>query len=164
MKIIIIAAIAKNNVIGKSNGEMPWHVKEEFQHFKNTTVGHPVIMGRKTFETLGKPLKGRENLIVTRNKDFKVESDETLVMFSLDEAIRYCKIKNYEKAFIIGGGNIYHQAMPLADEMILSFMKFEAEGDVTFPEIKNTEWRIQSSEDREKFEIRIYVKKNGKTN
>lgn len=164
MKIIIIAAIARNNVIGKSNGEMPWHVKEEFQHFKNTTLGFPVIMGRKTFNALGKPLKGRENIIVTRNKDFKIESAETLVMFSLDEAIKYCRIKNYEKAFIIGGGDIYHQAMHLADEMILSFMKFEAAGDVTFPEIKNTEWQLQSSQDREQFEIRVYVKKNGKAN
>ena len=158
MKLIIISAIAKNNVIGRANGEMPWHVKEEFQHFKQTTIGSPVIMGRNTFQTLGKPLKGRQNILVTRNNNFKVEFPETMVMNSLEEAIGYCKSKNYEKAFIIGGGNIYRQAMSLADEMILSFMKFEADGEVTFPEIKTNDWRIVSTEDREQFEIRRYVR------
>ncbi|HEY6626612.1 MAG TPA: dihydrofolate reductase, partial [Ignavibacteriaceae bacterium] len=110
MKIVIIAAIARNGVIGKSNGEMPWHVKEEFQHFKKTTLGSAVIMGRKTFETLGKPLKGRENIIITRNKDFKVDFDETKLCHSLEEALKYCESKKYEKVFIIGGGEIYRQA------------------------------------------------------
>jgi dihydrofolate reductase len=164
LKLIIISAIAKNNVIGRANGEMPWHVKEEFQHFKQTTFGSPVIMGRKTFETLGKPLKGRENIIVTRNKNFKVDFAETLVINSLEEAIGYCKSKKCEKAFIIGGGNIYRQALPLADEMILSFMKFETDGEVTFPEIKTSDWRIDSTEDREQFEIRRYVRINGYEN
>jgi dihydrofolate reductase len=160
LKIIIIAAIAKNNVIGKSNGEMTCHVKEEFQHFKQTTIASAVIMGRKTFETLGKPLKGRENIIVTRNQNFKVEFEETKIFHSLDESINYCKSKKYEKAFIIGGGNIYSQSMPIATEMILSFMKFEAEGEVTFPLIKQDTWQLVSTEDREQFEIRKYVKIN----
>lgn len=160
MKIIIIAAIAKNNVIGKANGEMPWHVKEEFQHFKQTTFASAVIMGRKTFETLGKPLKGRENIIVTRNQNFKVDFEDTKIFHSLDESINYCKSKKYEKAFIIGGGNIYSQSMPIATEMILSFMKFEAEGEVTFPKIKPDTWQLVSTEDREQFEIRRYVKLN----
>lgn len=161
MKIIIIAAIAQNGVIGKVNGEMPWHIKEEFQHFKKTTIGSSVIMGRKTFETFGKPLKGRENIIITRNKEFKVDFDDTMIVYSLNEAISYCKSKAYEKTFIIGGGEIYKQALQLADEMILSFMKFEAEGEVTFPEIKSEEWKQISSEDREQFEIRMYVRKDG---
>lgn len=164
MKIIIIAAIAKNGVIGKENGEMPWHVKEEFQHFKKTTLGSVVIMGRKTFETLGKPLKGRENIIVTRNKDFKAEFEETKIYYSLDESIKYCKTQKFEKAFIIGGGQIYKQAMSIADEMILSFMKFESEGEVKFPEIKSETWQLFSIEDREKFEIKKYVRKDGQKN
>ena len=164
MRIIIIAAIAQNGVIGNANGEMPWHVKEEFQHFKQTTLGSPVILGRKTFETLGKPLKGRKNIIVTGNRDFVTEFEETTICHSLNEAIKYCKLRNYEKVFIIGGGNIYQQAMALADEMILSFMKFEAEGEVKFPEINNDIWHQVSTEDREQFEIRKYVKIYGKTN
>jgi dihydrofolate reductase len=161
LKIVIIAAIAQNGVIGRSNGEMPWHVKEEFQHFKKTTLGFPVIMGRKTFETLGKPLKGRENIIITRNTKFEVDFEGTTICHSLDEAISYCQSKNCEKVFIIGGGNIYHQAMPIADEMILSFMKFEADGEVKFPEINVDIWKLVSTEDREQFEIRVYVRKDG---
>ena len=161
MKIIIIAAVAKNNVIGRANGEMPWHVKEEFQHFKQTTLGFPVIMGRKTFETLGKPLKGRKNIIVTGNRDYKVESDEAKVCHSLGEAIDFCKSENFEKAFIIGGGQVYKQAMLIADEMILSFMKFETDGEISFPEIVTTSWKIEYIEDREQFEIRKYVRVNG---
>jgi dihydrofolate reductase len=109
-------------------------------------------------------LKGRKNIIVTGNRDYKVEFDETKVCHSLDEAIDFCKSENFEKAFIIGGGQIYKQAMIIADEMILSFMKFEAAGEVTFPEIKISEWKIESTEDREQFEIRRYVKKNGEAN
>jgi dihydrofolate reductase len=160
LRIIIIAAIASNGVIGKENGEMPWHVKEEFQHFKQTTLGFAVIMGRKTFETLGKPLKGRENIIVTGNKDFKAEFEETRIYHSLDESIDYCKSQKFEKVFVIGGGQIYKQAIPIADEMILSFMKFEAEGEVKFPEIKSEIWHIVSTEEREKFEIKKYVRKD----
>ena len=161
MRIIIISAIAQNGVIGKSNGEMPWHVKEEFQHFKQTTLGSPIIMGRKTFETLGKPLKGRENIIVTRNNDFHLNFDETKIFHSLQDSIKYCESKKYQKAFIIGGGQIYKQALSFADGMILSYMKFEAEGDIYFPEFSKVNWEKISSEDREQFKIITYIKKNG---
>jgi len=164
LKIIIISAIAQNGVIGKSSGEMPWHEKAEFQHFKETTFGFPVIMGRKTFETLGKPLKGRENIVVTRNDNFKIDFEGTKLCHSLQEAIEYCRTKNSEKAFIIGGGQIYNQAILFADKMILSFMKFEAEGDVKFPEINYNDWQVDSKEDREKFEIKRFVRKDVKTN
>jgi dihydrofolate reductase len=164
LRIIIISAIASNRVIGRSNGEMPWHVKEEFQHFKRTTLGLPVIMGRKTFETLGKPLKGRENIIVTRNKKFKVDYDEIKIFHSIEDAIAYCESEDYKKAFIIGGGEIYRQALPIADEMILSFMKFKSEGDVVFPEFESDTWQKGSTEDREQFEIVKYVRKNVKQN
>ena len=164
MKIIIIAAIARTGVIGKTDGEMPWHVKEEFQHFKQTTLGSAVIMGRKTFETLGKPLKGRENIIVTRNKDFKLKFEETKICYSLEDSINFCKSKKYEKVFIIGGGEIYKQATLIADEMILSLMKFEANGEVRFPEIKSNTWQLVSTEDREKFEIKKYIRKDGQAN
>ncbi len=159
MRIIIISAIASNNVIGRSNGEMPWHVPEEFKHFKQTTLGSPVLMGRKTFETLGKPLKDRENIVITRNKNFTVQFDEVVIKNSLNEGVKYCRNKNEEKIFIIGGGEIYRQAISIADEMILSYMKFEAEGDVFFPKFNTNEWNIILREDREKFEIVQYKKK-----
>jgi dihydrofolate reductase len=157
--ISIIVAIAKNGVIGKTDGQMSWHVKEEFQHFKNTTFGFPVIMGRKTFETLGKPLKGRLNIVVSRNKFYKISFDEVLIKPSIIDAIKYCKTNNPDKIFIIGGGEIYKQAISFVDEMIITFMKFEADGEVKFPEINNDDWAITKTKDEKLFEIFRYVRK-----
>lgn len=156
MIISLIVAIAKNGVIGKSSGEMSWHVSEEFRHFKNTTKGFPVIMGRKTFETLGKPLKDRLNIVLTRNPDYKTQFEEVLICSSLDEAIKFCKEKKYEKVFIIGGAEIYKLALPIVDEMIISIMKFEAEGDVHFPEFNEADWTKEKIIDKEHFEVYLY--------
>jgi dihydrofolate reductase len=158
LRIIIIVAVARNSVIGRKNGEMPWHVKEEFQHFKNTTLGYPMIMGRKTFETLGKPLKGRENIIVSRNDNLSYEFDEIKIFHSLQESFDYLKKKNEEKVFIIGGGEIYRQAIGFADELLISFMKFDAEGEVCFPEISNEIWKEETREEREQFKIIKYIR------
>jgi len=158
--ISLIVAIAQNGVIGKSNGEMSWHVKEEFQHFKNTTLGFPIIMGRKTFETLGKPLKGRLNIVVSKNQSYRTLFDDVVVESSLDKAIEHCKNINSERIFIIGGGEIYRQAIAFVDEMIITFMKFEAEGEVRFPEINDDDWMKEKIRDHELFEIFRYVRKN----
>jgi len=158
--ISLIVAIAQNGVIGKSNGEMSWHIKEEFQHFKNTTLGFPIIMGRKTFETLGKPLKGRLNIVVSKNSSYKTLFDDVAVESSLDGAIEHCKNINPERIFIIGGGEIYRQAISFVDEMIITFMKFEAEGEVKFPLINNDDWIIEKQKDHELFEIFRYVRKS----
>jgi len=158
--ISIIVAIARNGVIGKANGEMSWHVKEEFQHFKNTTLGFPIIMGRKTFETLGKPLKGRLNIVVSKNKSYKTSFNEVVIKKSIDEAIDYCKSVKPEKIFVIGGGEIYKQAISFVDEMIITFMKFDAEGEVKFPLINSDDWNTEKIKDHELFEIFRYVRKN----
>ena len=160
MKIIIIVAVAQNGVIGRATGEMPWHVKEDFQHFKKTTMGSPIIMGRKSFESLGKPLKGRENIVITRNKSLSYDFDDVKIVHSLDEALDYCRSQKSEKAFITGGGEIYRQSISIADEMIISHMKFDAEGEVSFPEVNNAEWEVISREDREVFEIVNYKRAN----
>lgn len=160
MIISLIVAIAQNGVIGKSNGEMSWHVKEEFQHFKNTTLGFPIVMGRKTFETLGKPLKGRLNIIVSKNQSYKTLFNDVVVESSLDKAIEHCENINSERIFIIGGGEIYKQAVSFVDEMIITFMKFEAEGEVKFPKINNDDWNIEKLSDNELFEIFRYERKN----
>lgn len=159
MKIILIAAIAKNNVIGRSTGEMPWHSKEDFQHFKQTTLGFPIIMGRKSFESLGKPLKGRLNIVLTKNSKLKENFNEIMIFNSLKQAYEYCKAANSEKIFVIGGGQIFEQAIADADEMIISHMDFDAEGDVYFPKIDLAKWEISSREKRSEFEIVIYVRK-----
>ena len=160
MIISIIVAIAKNGVIGKSNGQMSWHVKEEFKHFKNTTLGYPIIMGRKTFETLGKPLLGRLNIVVSKNKSYITNFDEVIIKSSIEEAVEYCKSVMPEKIFIIGGGEIYRQAISFVDEMIITFMKFDAEGEVRFPLINNEDWNIDKLRDEELFEIFRYARKN----
>jgi dihydrofolate reductase len=159
LKIVIISAVARNGVIGKANGEMPWNVSEEFKHFKNTTMGFPIIMGRKTFESLGKPLKGRENIVITRSKNFSYNSKEVRVFNSLQDGIEFAKSLNKEKIFITGGGEIYKQAIKITDELIISHMKFEAEGEVKFPEISENDWNVESREDYEQFEIVIYKRK-----
>jgi dihydrofolate reductase len=160
LKLIIIVAVAQNGVIGRVNGEMPWHVKEDFQHFKKTTMGYPIIMGRKSFESLGKPLKGRENIVVTRNPDLKYNYNDVKIFHSLDEAIKFCKSLNKEKIFITGGGEIYKQSIPIVDEMIISYMKFDAQGEIRFPDFNEDEWYIDSRDDREKFKIIYYKRKN----
>lgn len=158
MKIIIIVAIAQNGVIGRSNGDMPWHVSKDFQHFKETTMGFPIIMGRKSFESLGKPLKGRENIVITRNKNLKLNFPEVKIFHSLNDAIDYCKSLNTEKIFITGGGEIYKQSVSLADEMIISHMKFNAEGEIEFPSFNKSDWEILGRDDREEFEIVTYTR------
>lgn len=158
MKKIIIAAIAQNGVIGRADKQMPWHVTEEFKHFKNTTFGFPIIMGRKTFESLGKPLKGRLNIVITKNENWQSSFAEVLVFQNLETAFNYCEEKSFEKIFITGGGEIYKQAILLADELILSFMNFEAEGEIFFPEIEKLKWSIISREKKEQFEIVRYIR------
>jgi dihydrofolate reductase len=158
--ISLIVATAQNGVIGKSNGEMSWHVKEEFQHFKNTTLGFPIVMGRKTFETLGRPLKGRLNIVVSKNQSYKTLFDDVVVESSLDKAIEHCENINSERIFIIGGGEIYKQAVSFVDEMIITVMKFEAEGEVKFPKINDDDWNIEKIRDHEFFEIFRYERKN----
>ena len=157
MKKIIIAAVAQNGVIG-NNGTIPWHSKEDFKHFKQTTMGFPIIMGRKCFESLKQPLKGRLNIIVTRNKNFVVQYEEAAVADSIEAAITLCKNKNYEKVFIIGGGEIYNQSIGIADEMIISKMKLVAEGNISFPEIDEKIWKIESVNDFDEFSVVYYTR------
>lgn len=152
----MIVAIAKNGVIGKSSGKMSWHVSEEFRHFKNTTKGFPVIMGRKTFETLGKPLKERLNIVLTKNPNYKTQFDEVPVFTSIEQAIKFCEEKKFEKVFVIGGAEIYKLALPIVDEMIISIMKFEAEGDVYFPEFNEADWTKEKIMDKDLFEVYLY--------
>ncbi len=161
MKKIIIAAIARNGVIGKSSGEMPWHVKEEFRHFKETTTGSPVIMGRKTFDTLGKPLKGRLNIVVSSVSPKEIPFEGMLYFSSLEAAIEYCEQEKYPKIFIIGGGSVYRQSIGIADEMILSYMKFDAEGEVLFPDFEKSSWIITNEVENEQFTVVYYSRKEG---
>lgn len=175
MNISLIVAISENNVIGRDN-DLPWHIPEDLKRFKEITKGHPVIMGRKTHESIGRLLPNRTNIIITRDTDYKVEG--AIVVYSLDEAIEEAKnviasktkqsqdsgqarmteithgkqsTKNYDESsspqpspekeretkdevFIIGGGQIFKQAMEIADKLYLTVVHTEIEGDVYFPD------------------------------
>ena len=132
MKIALIVAAARNGVIGGGN-KMLWRVPEDFAHFKRTTMGHPIVMGRKTWESIGRPLPGRRNVVVTRNADYRAEGAE--VVPSLEEAFR--TLADTDTVFVIGGGEIYRQALPSADVVWLTKIDADFEGDTTFPAAAN---------------------------
>ncbi len=157
MKKIIIAAVSKNNVIG-NHGKLPWHSKEELLHFKTATSGYPIIMGRKTWDAISKPLSNRINIVVTRNKNFSTSFDEVLIYNSLESIWNEYFIINSQKVFVIGGGELFNQAIETADEIILSVMKMEAEGDVFFPKIDLTKWLLNSIKDYTEFTVHHYIR------
>ena len=128
-RISVIAALAKNRVIGIEN-RLPWRLPEDLAHFKALTLGHPILMGRKTFESLGRPLPGRTNVVITRNPGYKPEGCR--VAASIPDAIALCG--EADELFFIGGAELYAQAIPLADRLYLTEVDVEAEGDAWFPD------------------------------
>jgi dihydrofolate reductase len=137
MKIILVAAYAQNRVIGKNN-ELVWRLPNDFKHFKDLTMGHPMIMGRKTFESLGKPLPGRTSIIITRDRQYQQEG--CIVVHSLEEGIAEARQLD-EEIYIIGGSQIYEQALPLATKMYLTEVKASPEGDAFFPQFSTDLWQ-----------------------
>jgi len=154
MELIIIAAMAKNRVIGKG-GAIPWHIPEELRRFKRLTMGHCLVMGRKTHESIGRPLPGRNTVVISRDPAYRTEGCRTAT--SLGEAIALCH--GAEKIFIAGGGEIYRQALPMADAIYLSILDREVAGDVLFPEFEQERFKLLSSErgeGPEPYGFRIY--------
>ncbi|MBD5068431.1 MAG: dihydrofolate reductase [Alistipes sp.] len=138
--ISIIVAVAENGVIGDKN-KLLWHIREDLQHFKAVTTGHPVVMGRKTYESLGRPLPGRRNVVISR-QELEIEGCETV--HSLDEALAL--FDPDEEVFIIGGAQIYAAALPLADRFYLTRVGHSYEGDTRFPDWDPAAWRLVASE------------------
>ena len=136
MQISIIAALADNNVIGKAN-KLPWHMPADLKHFKAITLGKPVIMGRKTYEFLGKPLSERRNIVITRDKTWHAPGCE--IYHSLEAALT--AVTDYAEVMILGGAEIYQKALPLADRMYLTFIHQNFVGDTYFPNWKENEWQ-----------------------
>lgn len=129
MKLIIIAALSRNRVIGK-DGKVPWHISEDLKRFKRITTGHTVLMGRKSYESIGKPLANRRNVVVTSKQIPGIETYKTL-----EEALR--SLENEEQVFVIGGGNLFAQMLDRVDEMYLTLVDQQVEGDVFFPSFEN---------------------------
>ncbi len=141
MRLSLIAAIAANGVIGRGN-DLPWRLPDDLKRFKRLTVGHTVLMGRRTFESIGRPLPRRRSLVLSRNPGFRPEGVE--VFADLDAALRACA--GNDEVFVIGGRGVYEAAMHRADRLCLTDVEAEVEGDVHFPEIDRSRWNLVSEE------------------
>ncbi len=138
MILSLLVAADENNVIGKNN-QLPWHLPSDLRYFKNTTWGMPVLMGRKTFESIGKPLPGRQSIVITRNKEWKYEGVE--VVHSLEDAIKKAEVLGVKEIFVIGGAEIFQAAFPQAQRLYLTRIHHSFNGDVFFTGMKEGEWK-----------------------
>ncbi|WP_028399654.1 dihydrofolate reductase [Ectobacillus panaciterrae] len=140
--ISLIVAMDQNRLIGSHN-DLPWRLPADLAYFKKTTMGHPIIMGRKTFESIGKPLPGRENIIVTRNKEYQAEG--CTVVHSISELLeRFASTA--EEVFVIGGAELFQEALPAAERLYITYIEELFTGDTWFPEISEAEWQEVSRE------------------
>jgi dihydrofolate reductase len=149
MKISLIVAVAENGVIGKNN-DLPWHLPKDMKYFRDTTMGHCVIMGRKNYDSIPekyRPLEGRTNIVVTRNKEFKAEN--CIVVSSIEKAIEEARKKNDDEIFIIGGADIFRQSINLADKIYYTKIHHTFDGDVFFPKLDEKKWKLISQKNIE---------------
>jgi dihydrofolate reductase len=160
--ISFILAMDENRVIGKNN-QLPWHLPGDLKFFKRVTMGHPIAMGRKTHESIGRVLPGRENIIITRQADF--QSEGCTVLHSVEEFISYCQNQD-DEIFVIGGAEIFKATFAFADRLYITLIHEEFEGDTFFPEYPEQEWELVSCENGirdEKnpydYEFRIYQRR-----
>jgi len=140
MAVILVVAMAENRAIGK-NGDLPWHLPADLKHFKAVTMGKAMIMGRKTFQSIGRPLPGRRTIVVTRNRDWSADGVE--VAFSLQDAVA---LAGEGDIMVVGGGEIYAQAIKAADRLEVTEVALSVDGDAFFPEIDPAQWREESRE------------------
>ncbi len=141
MKIAMIAAMANKRVIGKDN-QMPWHLPEDLRHFKAMTLGKPVVMGRKTFESIGRPLPGRHNIVISRQADLVIEGVSCVTSFEQALALA----GDVEEVIVMGGGQLYQTLLPRADKLYLTQIDLDVEGDTYFPHWDDGSWMIEESE------------------
>ena len=142
--IAIIVAASNNGIIGR-DGKLPWRLSADLARFKQLTMGHAIIMGRKTFESIGRPLPGRLSIVLTHNSDWRTDHEEVKVVSSLEEALELVSQAegfSSERAFVIGGGEIYRLALAYADKVFLTRVHTTIEGDATFPALDKNEWRL----------------------
>lgn len=137
MQIVLVVAMSENRVIGRDGG-LPWHISADLKHFKAVTMGHPVIMGRKTWDSIGRVLPGRRNIVITRNPDFSFEGVD--VVRTIGGALELCRTDDAEKAMIIGGGEIFAETMRDADLLELTIVHADIDGDTVFPEVDPGDW------------------------
>jgi dihydrofolate reductase len=142
MRVSLLLAASANNVIGKDN-QLPWHLPDDLKYFKNLTWGLPILMGRKTFDSIGKPLPGRKSIVITRQQDWQHEGVD--VVHSVDEAIQKAEGYGAKEIFVIGGAEIFGTSLPMASRIYLTRIHHHFDGDVFFPEINEEEWNLSAS-------------------
>lgn len=140
-RIVLVAAVAANGIIGK-DGKLPWHLPEDLKHFKQVTMGHPVIMGRKTWESLKGPLPGRDNIVITRQAGY--EATGAAVASSLDAALALCA--GEPVVCVIGGEQVFNDSLPVATQLDLTEIQQDFEGDTRFPAYDRSQWRVKKRE------------------
>jgi dihydrofolate reductase len=142
MIVSLLVAASENNVIGKDN-QLPWHLPNDLKYFKNLTWGMPILMGRKTFDSIGKPLPGRKSIVITRNNDWQHAG--VTVVHSIDEAIQQAIAFGVKEIFVIGGAEIFQSSLPSANRIYLTRIHHQFDGDVFFPEVSIKEWNLVSN-------------------
>lgn len=152
MKLSVIVAVSENNAIGHQNG-LPWHLPADLQHFKKITMGHPILMGRKTFESIGRPLPGRTNIIITRQEAYEVPG--CITVFSIEEAINLCKEES--EVFIIGGSDIILQTLDQVEKIYLTRIHHIFPGDTFLPSLPGSVWMQISKKDFSADEKNVYA-------
>lgn len=144
MRIAQVVAVSQNHAIGKDN-KLIWHLPADLKHYKEITMGHHMIMGRKTYESIGRPLPGRTTVIITRDKDYKAEG--CVIVNSLEEGLEVARSANDAEACIVGGGEIFRQAMHLTDKIYLTVINEHFDGDTFYPELDPKQWNLVKRED-----------------
>jgi dihydrofolate reductase len=152
MTVILIAAVGGNGVIGRDN-DLPWRIREDLQHFKELTLGHTLVMGRKTYESIGRPLPGRRTVVLTRRPDWSADGVE--VAHTVDDAL---KLADGNDVYVAGGGEIYRAALPYADRLELTEVDQSPDGDVTFPVFDRSSWTETARVPREGFTFVSYTR------
>ena len=150
-RITLVAAMGRNNVIGRE-GAMPWHLPEDLRHFKSLTLGHPLVMGRRTFDSIGRVLPGRRTIVITRSLTWSHSDVETVHSFS--EALALAGPA--DEVFVVGGGEIYREALPWAHRMVLTEIAAEPDGDTTFPTWDPAAWLVTDRQPHDGFEFVTY--------
>ena len=156
MTVTIVAAVARNGVIGVDGG-LPWHLPEDLRRFKALTIGHVLVMGRRTYESIGHPLPGRTTVVVTRRDDWSAGADEVIRARDVPGALELAGEID-DEVFVVGGGQVYAEALPLADRLELTLVDAEPEGDTFFPDVDWSRWREVAREPGDGVEYVTYVR------
>jgi dihydrofolate reductase len=156
MVVSIIAAVAENGVIGR-RGQLPWRLPSDLKRFKRLTMGHTIVMGRRTWESIGRALPGRRTIVVSRNPDLQIDVADVEVARSLDKALEFAEAGGEDQAFIVGGAELYRESLSGADRIYLTRVCATVEGDTSFPDVAWHEWQLVESEEHDATEKNEYA-------